>query len=217
MGKYGASPSSWFNYQVMGNTVWDDSQFDAGKVVDGSIIEDGERKDPGGTNTFNPDLNPFFDSGGKLMHYHGLSDPLVPPLVSPRYYEMVKKAVGAKIRDSYRLYMIPGMLHCRGGPGCFNFGGAGQSEPGSRPLKYDNKHDMLLALFDWVERGQAPNTLIGAAYKTKEGGAPVTSSDDTPYANGVRNTRPLCPYPTAARLKRGKVGDTNDASAFECA
>ena len=216
-GKYGSSPSGWFHYQVIGDETWDDEGFDVGKVLTPALIQEGQRKDPGQTITFNPDLNEFFDAGGKLMHYHGLSDPLVAPLVSPRYYEMVKKEVGPKIRESYRLYMIPGMLHCRGGAGCFNFGGSSQTEAGSRPLSYDAKHDMLLALMEWVERGVAPNVLIGAAYKTEEGGAPKTPRDDTPFANGVRNTRPLCPYPLEARLKSGEGTDFNDASAFECA
>lgn len=177
----------------------------------------GERSDPGETITFNPDLSPFFDAGGKLMHYHGLADALIPPLISSRYYEMVKKKVGNKIKDSYRLYRIPGMLHCRSGTGCFNFGGAGQVEAGSRPLRYDNKHDMFLALIDWVELGKAPTALIGAAYKNKNGGTPTSDSDDTAFGNGLRFTRPLCPYPTEARLKKGAVGDTGVASSFECA
>lgn len=216
-GKFGSSPVGWFHYQVMGDKVNDDSSFDASKDVTPALIQQGERSDPGETITFNPDLGPFFDAGGKLIHYHGLSDALIPPLVSSRYYEMVKQKVGNRIKDNYRLYMIPGMLHCRGGPGCFNFGGAGQVEAGSRPLRYDNKHDMFLALIDWVERGEAPTSLIGAAYNNKTGGAPIDDSDDTAFGNGLRFTRPLCPYPTEARLKKGAGGDVNDASAFECA
>ena len=218
VGKYGTSPSGWFHHQVMGDKVWDDKGFNVSEAMTPALIQEGERTDPGGTITFNPDLSQFFAAGGKLMHYHGLADPLVPPLVSPRYYELVKKTVGASVRDNYRLYMIPGMLHCRGGAGCFNFGGAGQYEPGARPLSYDSKHDMLLALMEWVERGQVPNSLIGAAYKTETGGAPQTSGDDTPFSNGVRMTRLLCPYPTEARLRsNARFATTNDAAAFECA
>ncbi|KAJ1602204.1 hypothetical protein NDA14_002820 [Ustilago hordei] len=216
-GKYGPSPSGWFHYQVMGDKVYNEDSFDAGKDVTPALIVQGERSDPGETITFNPDLSPFFDAGGKLMHYHGLADALIPPLISSRYYEMVKKKVGNKIKDSYRLYMIPGMLHCRSGTGCFNFGGAGQVEAGSRPLRYDNKHDMFLALIDWVELSKAPTALIGAAYKNKNGGTPTSNSDDTAFGNGLRFTRPLCPYPTEARLKKGAVGDTGVASSFECA
>ncbi|SOV07087.1 uncharacterized protein UDID_18717 [Ustilago sp. UG-2017a] len=135
-----------------------------------ALIMQGERSDPGETIIFNPDLSPFFDAGGKLMHYHGLADALIPPLISSRYYEMVKKKVGNKIKDSYRLYRIP-----------------------------------------------APTALIGAAYKNKNGGTPTSDSDDTAFGNGLRFTRPLCPYPTEARLKKGAVGDTGVASAFECA
>lgn len=217
-GKSETSSSSWYHYEVLGDTVWDDKGFNVYKTLTPELIEEGEKKDPGGTITFNPDLSKFFDNGGKLLHYHGLADPLVPPDVSPRYYEMVKKTVGRNIADSYKLYLVPGMLHCRGGAGAFNFGGAGQADDsGNRPLRYDAKHDMFLALVDWVERGRAPSTLIGAAYKTELGGAPIKAKQNTTFADGVRNTRLLCPYPLAARVKRDKFYDTRDASAFECA
>ncbi|SNX81892.1 uncharacterized protein MEPE_00597 [Melanopsichium pennsylvanicum] len=216
-GKGQASPSSWFHYQVLGDTVWDDKSFNVYKAVTPALIQQGEDKNPGGTITFNPDLSEFFKNGGKLLHYHGLADPLVSPLVSPRYYDMVKKKVGKSIAESYKLYLINGMLHCRGGTGSFNFGGAGQSDqPGERPLRYDSKHDMLLALFDWVERGQAPNSLIGAAYKTDQDGSSSDAKGTTSFANGVRNTRLLCPYPTEARLRHARLANTDDASAFEC-
>ncbi|EST06493.1 Tannase/feruloyl esterase [Kalmanozyma brasiliensis GHG001] len=215
VGKIGASPSAWFHYQVL-NSTSDLFIFDAGTAITPTIIDAGERLDAGQTITFIPDLSRFFDAGGKLMHYHGLADPLVPPLVSPRYFERVHAVVGEKASESYKLYMIPGMLHCRGGAGCWNFGGAGQIEPGARPLRADAKHDMLLALMEWVEKGRVPNEMVGTAYRSEDGGAPKRSDDKTPFGNGVRLTRPLCAYPMQARLRRGGRRDTSDASAFEC-
>lgn len=60
------------------------------------------------------------------------------------------------------------MGHCRSGPGAFNFGG-----PGQRALRqggtltgtsFDKEHDMILAMIDWVEKGSAPDVIIGAKY-----------------------------------------------------
>ncbi len=214
-GKFGSSPVSWFQFEVLGEKDAK-AKFNATEKVTPEVIKKGQQLNPGGTITFDTDLSGFFNAGGKLLHYHGLDDSLVPPMASRRYYDQVLEKVGDKARSAYKLYLIPGMLHCRGGNGCFNFGGAGQEGAGNRPRRYDATHDMFLALTEWVEKGVAPNVLIGAAYKTKEGTAPQKFSDDTPYSNGVRLTRPLCPWPTAARLK-GKGGDTNDAGAFECA
>jgi feruloyl esterase len=49
----------------------------------------------------------------------------------------------AQTRDFYRLFMVPGMFHCSGGPGC-------------------NTTDWLAAVMDWVEKGKAPAQITGA-------------------------------------------------------
>jgi len=62
-----------------------------------------------------PDLNAFFAHGGKLLQYHGWSDNQLSPLNSVNYYRSVLKAMGgaSHVKDSYRLFMIPRMPHCR--------------------------------------------------------------------------------------------------------
>jgi hypothetical protein len=84
-------------------------------------------------------LTPFKSHGGKLIQYHGWNDPAIPPRGSIRYFGEVHRAT-AGADDFYRLYMIPGMLHCQGGAG-----------PG--------QVDWLTTLDRWVEDKAAPKEL----------------------------------------------------------
>jgi feruloyl esterase len=107
-----------------------------------------------------PDLSAFRRAGGKLIQYHGWSDPGVPPRNSVDYYERVTARDGpAQTRGYYRLFMVPGMGHCTGGPGTASF-------------------DMLPALRSWVEQGRAPS-MVPAAHL--EGGREVRTRPLCPY------------------------------------
>ncbi len=64
----------------------------------------------------NPDLSAFRAGGGKLIQYHGWNDPAIPARSSIRYYEDVRKTMG-DTTGFYRMYLVPGMLHCGGGAG----------------------------------------------------------------------------------------------------
>jgi feruloyl esterase len=94
-----------------------------------------------------PNLQPFFRHGGKLIMYHGWSDNLIPPQNSVNYYKSVADTLGGvnKIDGSYRLFMVPGMAHCRGGDGTDRF-------------------DPISALDQWVETGKAPDSIPAARY-----------------------------------------------------
>ncbi|WP_172292917.1 DUF6351 family protein [Pseudoruegeria sp. HB172150] len=89
-----------------------------------------------------PDLSAFRDKGGKLITYFGWADPALNPMMGVNYYESVRAEMGeAEVPDFYRLFMVPGMFHCRTGYG-------------------PDKLDALTPLIDWVENGVAPETIV---------------------------------------------------------
>ena len=95
-------------------------------------------------NARNPDLSALKKRGGKIVQYSGWADQQVNPFPGIEYYETVSNKMGAAAtRDFYRLFMVPGMFHCNGGPGCSTV-------------------DWLTAVMDWVEKDKAPAQLIGA-------------------------------------------------------
>ena len=81
------------------------------------------KKPPRALNAVNPDLSAFRARGGKLILYHGWNDPAIPALNTVNYYERSSRRWGRANADSFaRLYMVPGMQHCGGGPGPDSFG-----------------------------------------------------------------------------------------------
>ena len=98
--------------------------------------------------SFDPNLNAFFGHNGKLLMYHGWGDPGVPPQGTVNYFKLVNKTVGPKAQDDMRLFMVPGMGHCRGGDGTDDF-------------------DMIKAMEQWVEKGNAPSSI--PASRLREG------------------------------------------------
>ncbi len=100
-------------------------------------------------NATNPNLDAFKAKGGKLIVWHGWSDPSVTALGSINYYEQVQGR-DAGVRDYFRLFLMPGVLHCDGGPG-------------------PDTADWPATIADWVENGKAPDRVI--ARKLAAGGA----------------------------------------------
>jgi feruloyl esterase len=92
-----------------------------------------------------PDLKPYKNRNGRIIVYHGLSDPAISAYGTIDYYEKMTRAVGGqKEAEAFsRLYLVPGMHHCSGGPG-------------------PNSFDMLTVLEHWVERGMAPTQVIAS-------------------------------------------------------
>ncbi len=104
-----------------------------------------DKVDNGTINAINPNIDAFTQHGGKLLMYHGWADQLVGPATSVNYYNSVVKALGgaSKTTNSVRLFMAPGMMHCRDGEG-------------------PNTFDMVSALEQWVEHGKAPDQIIAS-------------------------------------------------------
>lgn len=96
----------------------------------------------------NTNLVPFMSNGGKVIAYHGWSDWAISPLLSIDWYTRVQNAMG-DTSQFYRLFMVPGMGHCGGGPG-------------------PNSADYLTALENWVEKGIAPDSIV-ATHTTSTG------------------------------------------------
>ncbi len=146
----------------------------------------------------NPDLRKFEAAGGKLISYVGLLDHQQAYL-DIDYYEAVERTMGGRVPTQafFRAFVMPGVEHCEGGPGA-----------------YPADADYLSALEAWVERGQAPDRLVGKHFKgTKEvrfGSIMVTLPDPT---SPVAFSRPIYPYPLRAHYKG--AGDPNEASSFE--
>lgn len=95
------------------------------------------------------DLSTFAALGGKLIIYEGLSDPVFSANDIIDYYRQLQSDNGGaeKSASFARLFLVPGMAHCGGGPATDQF-------------------DALTALEKWVEQGQAPQSMVakGAAF-----------------------------------------------------
>lgn len=131
-----------FKYMVFENPNWDFRTFDWDRDVAFT-----DRKLSALMNAFDPNLSELRRRGGKLLLYHGWNDPSISPLNTVNYYEQAvstwREQEGRAAQDApdfIRLFMVPGMLHCSGGPGADTF-------------------DALSALERWVERGEAPHTM----------------------------------------------------------
>jgi feruloyl esterase len=175
--------NEFFKYAVFQNPDWDFRTFDFDKDMSLALKTVGSALD-----ATDPDLQAFQRRGGKLIVYHGFSDPAISPLNSIEYFESVVGRIGQSrthaqaLRDTqsfFRLFMVPGMQHCTGGPGPSTF-------------------DTIGALEQWAEHGIAPSRII-ASHTT----------------GGVADrTRPLCPYPESASYIGH--GSTDDAASFVC-
>jgi feruloyl esterase len=91
----------------------------------------------------NPDLTRFKARGGKIVMYFGWADTALNPLMGVDYYEKARARFGPSTADFFRLFMVPGMAHCRGGVGT-------------------DQCDFLTALIEWVEKGVAPNQIVAS-------------------------------------------------------
>jgi feruloyl esterase len=159
-----------YGTQFFRNMVYEDASW----TVRGFDVDRGVKaaddKLAGTLNATDPDLARFQARGGKLILYHGWNDPAIPAQGTIDYYQSVAARIGARNANEFlRLYMVPGMQHCGGGPGATAFDA------------------MLPDIERWVESGAAPGAVIATKYKS-EGNR----------ASGVLRTRPLCPYPQTA-------------------
>jgi pimeloyl-ACP methyl ester carboxylesterase len=145
-------------------------------------------------NATSDDLSRFKQRGAKLLMYFGWHDALISPRAGVAYYEKVLERMDGVTNTQafFRLFMVPGMTHCQGGPGPHAFGQSALT-PG---LRDDAAHDIRRALEAWVERGIAPQRIIAARYV-----------QDDP-AQGVAKIGRLCPFPETDDCRTRAEGES---------
>ena len=137
-------------------------------------------------------LDTLKNRGAKIIAYHGVSDAIFSFNDTQAWYEGLDSYHDGDAEAFARLYPVPGMGHCSGGPATDQF-------------------DLLTPLVAWVEQGEAPERIIaGARGSGNAGGVNAELPSDW---SATRN-RPLCPYPQVARYQGS--GSPERAANFSC-
>ncbi|KAF2275753.1 putative feruloyl esterase B-1 [Westerdykella ornata] len=158
------------------------------------------RTNPFNIRTFETDISKFRKRGGKVLHWHGQVDELLPIGTSDRYYDLVAQTLKAspnELDSFYRYFRISGMNHCAGGPGGWAIGQAWGTSASDHP-----NDNVLLSIVDWVEKGKAPGFIRGTKWL-----------NDDP-AQGVVFTRKHCKYPDVNRYFG--TGNGTDEDGWRC-
>ncbi|MGH9737889.1 MAG: tannase/feruloyl esterase family alpha/beta hydrolase [Candidatus Acidiferrales bacterium] len=152
----------------------------------------------GTSSGLSPSLKAFRKHGGKLLMYDSVNDGIFSGADLVSYYKALEKKT-KDAPDFARLFMIPNMAHCGGGPATSSFNA-----------------NLLNAITGWVEESSAPEKII-AANKNDSSPFPAGAPFDPLVAKNfpAGGTRPICAFPRQARYSGS--GSTNDAANFECA
>jgi len=110
------------------------------------------------------DMSRFRARGGKMVTYFGWADTAINPMPIVTYYESLQPAMNQDPHDFYRLFMVPGMFHCRGGAGA-------------------DQMDVMTTVIEWVETGKAPDSILG---QHVVGGEVEFSRPQCPYPQVAR-------------------------------
>jgi len=138
------------------------------------------------------DMNDVRGRGAKILVYHGVSDPIFSVADTESWFRGVDRSSGGNAEDFVRLYRVPGMGHCSGGPTA-------------------DQADFLTPLVDWVEHGKTPDEIVATA---RGAGNPGGVNPEVPASWSPNRTRPLCPFPSVARYKGH--GNVEQASSWSC-
>lgn len=138
------------------------------------------------------DMSAVRDRGGKILIYHGVSDPIFSVSDSEAFVKGVNRNSRGRAADFLRLFRVPGMGHCSGGPAT-------------------DQADYLGPLVAWVEQGVAPDRIVATARGAGNAGG---VNGEVPASWAPDRTRPLCPFPAVARYDG--TGDVERAESWQC-
>ncbi|KAF2192967.1 tannase and feruloyl esterase [Zopfia rhizophila CBS 207.26] len=171
--------SAWLKYLVLKDPKFNLSKIDYGTYA--ALWTQANQEYDWILNADNADLTVFRKAGGKLLSWHGINDQLIPYTNTLQYRNRVEKEMGgpAKVNEFYRLFLAPGVAHCGGGTG---------------PMPTD----ALDKLVEWVEHGEAPETLDARTVDHK----------------GELWSREICVWPK--KMKYMGFGDAKRASSWSC-
>ncbi|HEX5431296.1 MAG TPA: tannase/feruloyl esterase family alpha/beta hydrolase [Bryobacteraceae bacterium] len=129
-----------------------------------------------------PDLAAFKAHGGKLLLYHGWNDQLISPENTVNYYSSVLQKLGPNQSSWMRLFMVPGMQHCQGGPGPDQFNKMGVIER-------------------WRESGKAPDQIVAyhVTGNSVDMSRPLCPYPQVAVYNGVGSTNDAASFSCKAR------------------
>ncbi|KAI0465928.1 feruloyl esterase B [Xylaria cf. heliscus] len=193
---YGPS-ADWFKFAILDQPSWDPATY----TQDDAILA--VEKNPADIDTWPSSLAAFQAHGGKLLAYHGQQDQQISSLNSIRFWKRLASEVDYdldKMDEFFRLFRIPGMNHCGGGPGAWTVGQGGSAPAYGIP--FDKEHNVLAAIVDWVEGGVAPDEIVGTKF-----------ADDSVDA-GISYQHRHCRYPY--RSTYSGDGDHLDMNSWHC-
>ncbi|KAH6893131.1 tannase and feruloyl esterase [Thelonectria olida] len=182
----------WWRYVIYNDPSW-------GPNLTLKDIEAAKKVDTFDIATWKGDLSAARDSGLKVLHYHGLQDPIITSDNSARYYDYVSRTMNLpsdELDEFYRYFRISGMGHCSGGAGAYNIGNRQSGYAGDEP-----EGNVLSAIVQWVEEGVAPDYVLGTAYTD------VTKAK-------VAFQRKHCKYPLRNSYKGS--GNPNVTKSWNC-
>lgn len=203
----------WFRYVVYQNASWDAT------TISLADMAYAHKLNPSDADTWSGDLNAFFHRGSKVIHYHGLSDPVISSENSKRYYEHVRSTMGltyAAQDEFYRYFPISGTGHCAGGRGAWAIGQSQKAVTSSKA-----QANVLSAIVRWVEQGIFSLLLSGFESSATNPSLDIAPEallgtkwvDDT-SAKGIAFQRNHCKYPMTNRYKG--MGNSTDPASWVC-
>ncbi|HLJ26885.1 MAG TPA: tannase/feruloyl esterase family alpha/beta hydrolase [Candidatus Angelobacter sp.] len=199
---FSPAPIGWqFVDHILKFIVETDPNFDVRNFgVSGGVVRDGaldlfDRKTEAGDGDVPSRVLPFIARNNKLLIYHGFSDPALPAFRTIKWYENLSELTGGfgELQENVRLFMVPGMQHCGGGPG-------------------PNIFDTLTPLEDWVEHGIAPNGILAAHFVNNDPTQgvdrtmPLCQFPEQAHFNGTGNVNNAANWSCTANRKLLDVG-----------